>query len=108
MTKEQKAKMDVLVNFLTENRIPYFTTYKGNVKVNPDLYIAEHKIMVKISEGKEKDDMFFHKVKYRYHPLFIRETETKEFVLEKMQNLIIDIMKKKQMLHEKAAKKNDC
>ena len=102
MTKEQKAKMDVLVNFLTENKIPFFTTYKGNVKVTPDLYIAKHKIMVKISEGKEKDDNFYHADKYKYHPLFIRDDETKDFVLEKMQNLIIDIMKKKQQLYSKS------
>jgi len=101
MTREQKEKMDVIINFLRENQIASYLGYKGGIKVNPDLYIPKHKIMVKISEGKEKDDIFFHKVKYKYHPLFIREAETKEFVLEKMQNLIIDLMKQKQKRYEK-------
>ncbi len=97
MTKEQKAKLDVLVNFLTENKILFFTTFKGKIKVSPELYIPKFKIMVKVSQSMEDDNIFYNKVKFAYHPLFIRETETKEFVLEKMQNLIIDLMKQKQI-----------
>ena len=103
MTNEQKAKLDVLVNFLTENKIHFYTTFKGKIKVTPELYIPKFKIIVKVSQNREDDDIFYAKVKYAYHPLFIRETETEEFVLEKMQNLIIDLMKKKQ---QRVMKKN--
>ena len=101
MTNNQKAKLDVLVNFLTENKIHFFTTFKGKTPVKADIYVPKFRIMVKVSEGKEKDDIFYNNVKYHFHPLFIREIETKEFVLEKMQNLIIDLMKKQHIKYNK-------
>lgn len=97
-----KEKLEAVKRFLVENRIEFYPHYRGRIKVSPDLYIPKHKIMVKISEGKEKDYNFFKEVKYKYHPLFIRDDETKDFVLEKIQNLIIDIMKKKQQLYSKS------
>ena len=99
MTNKEKLKS--VISLLTENKIVYYPHYNGGVKVTPDLYIPKHKIMIKISEGTENDNQFFKKVKHKYHPLFIRDIETEEFVLEKIQNLIIDVMKKKQVLHNK-------
>lgn len=88
-----KEKLEVLKAFLNENGIPF----KENVMRKGqmfDLLIGQYLICVRLSD--ENDQRFYEVVKYFYHPLFIRENETPEFVIEKMQNLIIDIMKKQQ------------
>lgn len=105
MTNEQKSKLEVIMNFLNDNKIAFHPQYNGKANVTPDLYVPKHKIMVKVSEGKESDDEFFMKVRRRYHPLFIRDNDTREFVLEKIQNLIIDIMKRNHALYSKSKSK---
>ena len=101
-----KDKLEALKTFLKENKIQFYPHFRGILKVTPDLYIPKHKIMVKLSEGVELDNVFFRTVKHKYRPLFIRDAETADFVVEKMQNLIIDIMRQKQLLYEKLCKKN--
>lgn len=97
MTTEQKAKVKVLEDFLNENRMAFFRGFKSKKHdVKAQLYVPMHRIVVKVSEGKAKDDEYYLKVKHLYHPLFIRDEETEAFILEKMQNLIIDLMKRKQ------------
>lgn len=85
-----REKLEVLKAFLNENSIPF----KENVMWKGqkfDLYIGKYHICVRLSD--ENDQKFYERVKRIYHPLFIRESETSDFVLEKMQNLIIDLMK---------------
>ncbi len=97
-------KLEALRTFLIENKIA-FSPYKGKLAVTPELFIPKYKIMVKLSEGKDKDDEFFHTVKRKYRPLFIRDTDSVDFVLEKMQNLIIDIMKVRHNIRSKKLRK---
>ena len=106
MSTEQKAKLKALQAFLTENGMSYFSPFKSKKHdVKASLYVPKHRIIVKMSEGEVKDTEFFLKVKYVYRPLFIRESETAEFIVEKMQNLIVDIMKRKQAGFERRMKK---
>lgn len=89
-----KEKIDVLKTFLKENNI----SFKENVirkGQRLDLLIGRYLICVRLSD--ENDQNFYEVIKHFYRPLFIRNKETAEFVVEKMQNLIIDIMKKQQM-----------
>ena len=97
-------KLEALKAFLKENGIVFYNEFRTKkLAVMPDLYIPKHKIMVKLSD--ENDQKFFNAVKFRYHPLFIRDNETSEFIIEKMQNLIIDIMNFKQRLYQKMVSK---
>lgn len=98
MTNEEK--LEVLKNFLKENNIKFYNGYNGKkLKILPDLYIPKHRIMVKISDANDQE--FYNSVKYGWHPLFIRDEESVDFVIEKMQNLIIGIMNVKHQLHQK-------
>lgn len=100
-----REKLEVLKAFLNENNIPF----KENVIRKGqrfDLSIGKYLICVRLSD--ENDQKFYEVIKKVYHPLFIREKETAEFVVEKMQNLIIDMMKKQQKrsLKKKKDEKN--
>ena len=86
-------KLEKLKGFLKENNIQF----KENVirkGQHFDLFIGKYLICVRLSD--ENDQKFYEQIKTAYHPLFIRESESVEFVLEKMQNLLIDLMKKRQ------------
>ena len=92
-----KEKLEVLKGFLKENNIPF----KEKVMQRGqkfDLYISKFGICVRLSD--ENDQRFYEKIKYIVHPLFIRENETPEFVVEKMQNLIIYRMKCQHKRHQ--------
>lgn len=92
-----KEKLEVVKGFLKENNIPFKEKVmrKGQMF---DLLIGQYLICVRLSD--ENDQRFYEKIKHLYHPLFIREKETAEFVLEKMQNLIIDRMKCQHKRHQ--------
>ena len=92
MTNQQK--LEALKAFLQENGFKYKCDYKSNNGARADLYIGRFRIMVRLS--REGDQKFFLKTRYYYHPFFIRDNETKDFVLEKMQNLIIKCMQEEQ------------
>ncbi len=109
MTAEQKEKVKVLEDFLKENNISYFANFKSKKHgIKGKLYVTNYRIIVKLSEGKEKDDKYYQEVKFLYHPLFIRKEETPEFVLTKMQNLIIDLMKRQQERFTRSQEKCRC
>ena len=64
------------------------------VKGSPNLIITpfgSHRINVKL-EGE--DDRLFYDRHKRKNPVFIRDSESPKFVLEKVQNVIIELMKK--------------
>lgn len=94
-------KLEVLKGFLKENKIPFQenVSRKGQ---HLDLYISKYLICVRLSD--ENDQKFYEKIKKVYHPLFIRKAESADFVVEKMQNLIIDLMKRQQEKMLKEAK----
>ena len=90
MTK--KEKLEALKAFLTENKIDFYNDFcHRKYQVTPDLYIPKYRIVVKLSA--DDDQTFFEEVKHSFHPLYIRDEETAEFIVEKMQNLIISILK---------------
>lgn len=93
-----REKLEVLKAFLRENNISFKEKCKCSGK-KVSLYIGKYRICVRISN--EYDQSFYDRVKYHFHPLFIRESETAEFVVEKMQNLIIELMKRE---HEKLSR----
>ena len=88
-------KLEALKAFLTKNRIEFQENYYSkNCKAEIDLLVVPNMIGVHLSD--ENDQMFFEKTKKSIHPFFIREEESVEFIIEKMQNCIIKDMQYKQ------------
>lgn len=90
MSKEEK--LEALKAFLRENNLEFEENhFSKSQNVNIDLLVIPYRIAVHLSN--EHDKMFYKRTKRTYHPFFIRDNETVEFVLEKMKNCLIDEMK---------------
>ena len=104
MTNEEK--LEKLKEWLKDNNIPFDENHKSkSTGFTFDLRVKKPLIAVCISS--EKDNEIFHRIKRTYAPFFIRESETVEFVIEKMQNCIVDRMMQEQKKMEKEAKKDE-
>ena len=75
--------MKLVKVFLSENKIPYETNVKFRGTRLP-LLITSLGIVIHPNDSQT----FYNKVKYTYHPIFIREKDSVEFVLEKVKNTI--------------------
>ena len=100
-----EKKLQFLKDWLTENDIPFVEDYHSRTfGVTMNLKIKGLRIAVFVSKGnKEEEDVlynakstFFKKpnapLYVVYKPFFIRESDSKKFVIEKMQNCLRDRM----------------
>ena len=90
------TKLKKLEAWLDENNFSHHVhrSLERGVKGRPNLIITpfgSHRINVKL-EGE--DDRLFYDRHKRKNPVFIRDSESPKFVLEKVQNVIIELMKK--------------
>ena len=86
-----EKKMEVIKSFLDENGIAYVENHKsGRCGVIIPLAVPKHKVAVRIGDDQD----FYLKTRGVYYPIFIRDEDTKEKVLEKIQNTIIKSMKR--------------
>ena len=93
MSKQEK--LEALKAFLEENKIEYDLNYESKgCKVMFDLRVIKQKIVVHMSD--DHDQEFYLNTRRKYHPFFIREGETVEFIIEKMQNCLYDCMMSQQ------------
>lgn len=84
-----KEKLDEVVKFLEKEGID-FALRPENVKMKSNIYIPKWKIGVKI---EDKDSQtYFDKHKRYISIVFIRENETVEFILDKLQTVIVKRM----------------
>lgn len=81
-----KEKLDEVVKFLEKEDID-FVLRPENVRMKSNLYIPKWKIGVKL-EGDD-NERYFQTHKRCLSVIFIRESETAEFVLEKLQTVIV-------------------
>ena len=81
-----KEKLDEVVKFL-ENEGIDFVLRPESVKSKSNIYIPRWKIGVKIEDECSQD--YFNRHKRYIGIVFIRESETAEFVLEKLQTVIV-------------------
>ena len=93
---KNETKLKKLEAWLDENNFSHHVprSLERGVKGSPNLIITpfgHHRINVKL-EG-EDDSLFYDRHRGK-HPVFIRDSETPKFVLEKVQNVIIELMKK--------------
>ena len=100
MTKEEKLK--ALRHFLNENRIHFINNYHSKT-FNVDMAIKVKKLRIAVflsNEDKEfENSLVFAPSTYSgaplrnfYAPFFVRESESTDFVLQKMQNCLISRM----------------
>ena len=93
---KNETKLKKLEAWLDENNFSHHVprSLERGVKGSPNLIITplgEYRINVKI-EGDD-DSLFYDRHKCK-NPVFIRDSEAPKFVLEKVQNVIIELMKK--------------
>ena len=112
VTNEQKLK--ALKNWLKENNIEYIENHESRFGVKIDVKIPNLKIAIFLSDGdKEKENAIYNSMSGKcklyqiYKPFFVRESETKAFVLEKIQNCCFDRMVWLQKQFEKKHKKDE-
>lgn len=86
-----KEKLEALKAFLTENNVKFVENHFSKTNnLTFDLLIRDLRIAVHLSDGN--DQTFYRKIFKYYKPFFIRENETSDFIIEKMQNCIVDRM----------------
>ena len=99
-----KEKLEALKAFLTENNVKFVENHFSKTnKLTFDVLIKDLRIAVHLSD--ENDQTFYQKIYKYYKPFFIRESETVDFVLEKMQNCVYDRMMLMQRRMEKKNRK---
>ena len=112
MTNQEK--LEKLKEWLKDNNIPFIENHKSCFGVTMDLKIPSLMIAVFLSGGDrewETSVCYSNSGNFRllwvYKPFFIRESETAEFIIEKMQNCIIDRMQlmQRRWLNEQKKKK---
>ena len=81
-----KEKLDEVVKFLEKEDID-FVLRPESVKTKSNIYIPQWKIGVKVEDECSQD--YFNRHKRFIDIVFIRESETVEFVLEKLQTVIV-------------------
>lgn len=95
------TKLEKLKQWLDENDISY--EHRKNRRGQSDLWIRKYKIAVKI-DGDDSQE-FYRKHMRTTSPVFIRDTDTPKFVIEKVQNTIVNAMIKEQRRLEWLEKK---
>lgn len=94
-----ERKLECVKEWLKENNIAYVENYQSGFGVTMDVKIPSLMIAIFLSDGvREKESKIYFagrkgcRLCFKYKPFFIRESETKAFVLEKIQNCCFDRM----------------
>ena len=98
-----KEKLDEVVKFLEKEGID-FVLRPESVKTKSNIYIPQWKIGVKVEDECSQD--YFNRHKRFIDIVFIRESETVEFVLEKLQTVIVRRMMAAQRKFLKKSRKD--
>lgn len=96
-----KEKLRHLEKWLASQHIGYVSRQKHKW-AKSDTFLPRYKVYIKIA-GEDDEEFYY---KHRPFPVFIREEDTSDFVLEKVQSAIIKSMTKRQeVLLEKELRK---
>lgn len=85
-----EKKLEAVKNWLKENKIEFVENHKTKVGLEIDLWIP--KLMIAVHIDDENSQKFYKKTHKWCKPFFIREEETVEFELEKINNCCFDQM----------------
>lgn len=86
-----KEKLRRLEKWLASQHIGYVSRQKHQW-AKSDTFLPRYKVYIKIA-GEDDEEFYY---KHRPFPVFIREEETSDFVLEKAQSAIIKSMTRRQ------------
>lgn len=100
MTNEQK--LEAVKTWLTENNIEFKENHTTRVGLKIDLFVPS--LLISIHVGENGADDFYKRTFKWCKPFFIRDSETKAFILEKLQNCCFDQMVRMQKKFEKENK----
>lgn len=101
MSNNEK-KMERIIALLEERGLTYKLGHHSELcGVDIDIYVPKYRIAVFNGHTQEK----FDKVRGKNAPLFIREDETEEFIVEKITNLLDDREKKLQWVKDNKKKR---
>lgn len=107
-----KQKLEAVKAWLNENNIAFVEDYQSSFGVTINVRLVHLKIAIFLSDdNKEKENAIYNsklsklKLFHVYKPFFIRESESKQFVLEKLQNCCFDRMLMLQRRFEKKSNK---
>lgn len=103
MTNEQK--LEAVKNWLTENNIEFTENYVTKTKLRIDLWLP--KLYIAIHLDDDYSERFYKKTFRWCKPFFIRDSETKAFVMEKIQNCCYDQMLRMQKIFERKQNKEN-
>lgn len=98
-----EQKLEALKEWLKENNIEFKENYLNRTNLKIDLWVP--KLYIAIHLDDEDSEMFYKKTFKWCKPFFIRDAETKDFVLEKLQNCCYDQMLYLQKMFEKNNRK---
>ena len=104
MTNEEK--LEKLKEWLKDNNVPFDENHKSR-STGFTFALMVKKPLIAVCISSERDNEIFRRIKRTYAPFFIRESESPEFIIEKMQNCIVDRMLKQQKALENEAKKEE-
>lgn len=90
---KEEAKLDALRVWLHDHHIGYNEAYNLD-GVECDLWISLYRIAV-IADASRADEVYPRLTQNHARAFFIRETESNDFVVEKMQNCIKDVRLKR-------------
>ena len=106
-----EKKLEAVKEWLSKNGILYFENYKSGFGVTIDLKIPSLMIAVFLSDDNKEEETEkcnaakgHWPLRWTYRPFFIRESEAKGFVLEKLQNCCYERMVYMQRKWEKSQK----
>ena len=99
---DKKEKLEALKNFLREKNVSYKEDKVATNGMKIDLFVRNYGIAVHLSD--DTDQTFFKSTKKLYNPFFIRDEETIEFILEKMQNCMARITNERTEREDRAKK----
>ena len=109
---DNQKKLKALKNWLKENNITFVDNHVSDFGVKMEVMIPKLNIAVFLSDGnKDEENKKYNagtgkrKLFRVYRPFFIRESESLEFVLEKLQNCCFDRMMWLQKTFENKNKK---
>jgi len=88
-----KTKLGRVKKFLADNHIQYIEK-KEHEWGRSDLFLPKFKINIKCQGEDDKE--FYMRYREDRFPIFVRDEDTPDFVLEKVQNTIIKVMKMQQ------------
>lgn len=92
MTNEEK--LEILKDWLNEHGYRFRSNCKSKtLGVWMDIKITRPMIAIKATTSKDEEQEFFKSVITRYYPFFVRESESMDFVLEKIQNCVVQSQK---------------